>query len=198
MARDLVRWLGERGLGGLLSEEERRADDPQDVLRAVDRRHPGSDLVAELEERLTQEELTAAASAMPTAHADPLIHTWRAVGCRLAVTTNNSPRTVLAYLAGRGLLPCFTPHVYGRTRDLARLKPDPHCLRQALTAIGAAPAAALMIGDTVSDLAAASRAGVGFLGYARNPAKEEALRRAGARFVVQSLQDVRAVLAPGR
>ncbi|MFI0505687.1 HAD family hydrolase [Streptomyces albogriseolus] len=190
VARDLVDWLEGQGLHGLLDESERESLDPQVVLRAVDRRHPGSDLVAELEERLTQEELRAAASARPTPYADPLVRTWTAVGARLAVTTNNSPRVVREYLTSRGLLPCFAPHIYGRTQELSYLKPHPHCIHRALNATGAAPAAALMIGDTPSDFLAARAAGVPFLGYARNERKNKLLREAGAGFVVDSLEPV--------
>ncbi|EGX59434.1 hydrolase [Streptomyces zinciresistens K42] len=187
VAADLVSWLEGRGLRGLLSEEERRSLDPHVVLRAVDRRHPGSDLVAELEERLTQEELRAAGSAMPTMYADPLIRTWNAVGARLAVATNNSPQVVRAYLGGRGLLECFLPHIYGRTQELQYLKPHPHYLNRALSAMGVAPAGALFIGDTPTDWQAAREAGVPFLGYARNETKEKRLRQAGAAHVVASL-----------
>nr|WP_228039733.1 HAD-IA family hydrolase [Streptomyces chromofuscus] len=190
VASDLVEWLEGRGLHGLLTEQERQSLDPHAVLRAVDLRQRGSDLVAELEERLTKEELKAAPLAMPTAYADPLIRTWTAVGSRLAITTNNSPRVVREYLTSRGLLGCFAPHVYGRTRELRHLKPDPHCLNRALHALGAAPSAALMIGDTPSDLEAARRADVPFLGYARNRAKEKLLRDAGATDVVGSLETV--------
>ncbi|MFI0091097.1 HAD family hydrolase [Streptomyces bobili] len=190
VAVGLVEWLEMQGLRGLLTEGERKSPDPHAVLRAVDLRHPGSDLVAELEERLTQEELKATASAMPTAWADPLIRTLAAVDRRLAITTNNSPRVVTTYLKSRGLTSCFVPHIYGRTRDLHLLKPDPDCLNRALRAVGAAPAAALMIGDTPSDCLAAQRAGVPFLGYARNKEKEELLRDAGATNVVDSLEPV--------
>lgn len=188
VATDLVDWLERRGLHGLLTERERQSLDPHVVLRAVDRRHPGSDLVAELEERLTQEELRAASSAMPTAYADPLIRTWAAVGSRLAIATNNSPRVVRTYLDGRGLLSCFSPHLYGRTQDLHHLKPDPHCLNRALNAMGADPSSALMIGDTPSDLLAANSAGVPFLGYARNERKAKLLREVGAEHIVGSLE----------
>ncbi|MGV9450027.1 HAD family hydrolase [Streptomyces sp. NPDC003635] len=187
VATDLVQWLEGRGLHGLLTEGERESLDPHAVLRAVDRRHPGSDLVAELEERLTNEELRATSSAMPTPYADPLIRTWTAVGARLAVVTNNSPRVVRAYLTGRGLNGCFAPHIYGRTQNLHHLKPHPHCLHRALNATGSAPGAALMIGDTPSDYLAARSAGVPFLGYARNEHKERWLREAGATSVVGSL-----------
>ncbi|MFE1438323.1 HAD family hydrolase [Streptomyces sp. NPDC058739] len=190
VAGDLVRWLEGRGLKGLLTEAERDSLDPVVVMRAVDRRHPRSDLVTELEERLTRHEGRAAPSAMPTAYADPLIRTWTAVGVRLAVATNNSPRVVRDYLAGRGLSACFAPHIYGRTQDLHLLKPDPHCLNRALNATGAAPADALMIGDATTDFEAAREAGVPFLGYARNERKEKALRAVGAQSVVRSLEPV--------
>lgn len=188
VAAGLVEWLAGRGLRGLLTEDERETLDPQVVLRAVDRRHPGSDLVAELEERLTQDELLAAASAWPTPYADPLIRTWAAVGSRLAVTTNNSPRVVHAYLAERGLTGCFAPHVYGRTAELHRLKPDPYCLDRALAALGAAPESALMIGDSPTDLVAAERAGVRFLGYASGERRAKQLRASGADTVLTSLE----------
>ncbi|MER6630814.1 HAD family hydrolase [Streptomyces sp. NPDC000987] len=194
VAKELVDWLEQRGLRGLLTEEERVHPDPLVVLYAVNRRHPRSDLVTELEERFTQQELKAVASAMPTPYADPLIRTWTAVGGRLAVTSNNSPRTVTEYLSLRGLADCFAPHVYGRTGELDLLKPHPHCLNRALNAMGAAPSTALMIGDAPTDLLAAERAGVPFLGYARNPRKERQLRDAGARTVVASLEPVLRVL----
>ncbi|MFI5978099.1 HAD family hydrolase [Streptomyces sp. NPDC051452] len=198
VAADLVEWLELRGLRGLLTESERETLDPQVVLRAVGRRHPGSDLVTELEERLTREELRAAASALPTAYADPLIRTWTAVGARLAVTTDNSPRVARSYLETRGLAECFSPHLYGRTRQLDHLKPHPHCLHRALKAMGTAPAAALMIGDSVSDLAAAREAAVPFLGYARDEGKEKQLRTAGAEHVIRSLEPLLRMLRSGR
>lgn len=194
VATGLVRWLEGRGLHGLLTEGERESLDPHVVLRAVDRRHPGSDLVAELEARLTQEELRATSSAWPTPYADPLIRTWVALGSRLAIATNNSPLVVRAYLDGRGLTACFDPHIYGRTQDLHHLKPDPHCLNRALSATGAAPAEALMIGDTPSDHEASLRAGVPFLGYAHNPRKEKLLKEAGATLIVDSLEPVLRIL----
>ncbi|MER7179743.1 HAD-IA family hydrolase [Streptomyces hyaluromycini] len=194
VADDLVEWLASRGLSGLVTETERDSLDPQVLLRAVDDRHSGSDLVVELEERLTKEELRATSTARPTAFADVLIQTWRALGARMAVTTNNSPRAVRAYLEDRGLTPCFAPHIYGRTQDLHRLKPDPHCLNRALSAMGAAPAAALMIGDSLSDLEAAARAGVPFLGYARNEPKAKLLTEAGAGHVVGSLEPLLEIL----
>ncbi|MGW7240680.1 HAD family hydrolase [Streptomyces sp. NPDC054804] len=194
VADELVKWLESRGLRGLATENERTALDPQVLLWAVGSRHPGTELVAEFEERLTEEELRATTTAMPTAFADVLIQTWRARGARMAVTTNNSPRVARAYLDDRGLTPCFAPHIYGRTQDLHHLKPDPHCLHRALNAMGAAPETALMIGDSPSDFQAADSAGVPFLGYARNARKAALLTQAGAPCVVGSLRPLLDIL----
>ncbi|MCF1511239.1 HAD family hydrolase [Streptomyces glomeratus] len=194
VAQDLVEWLEGQGLQGLLTEEERVHPDPMAVLHAVNRRRPHSDLVAELEERLTRQELKAVVSAWPTAYADPLIRTWTARGARLAIATNNSARTAVSYLDDRDLTGCFARNVYGRTRDLHHLKPDPHCLNRALSAMGASPPTALMIGDTPSDLQAARQAGVPFLGYAGSSHQEKALREAGAECVLTSLKPVLRIL----
>ncbi|WP_308408094.1 HAD family hydrolase [Streptomyces mayonensis] len=190
VAGELVDWLEGQGLKGLLTREEQVHPDPHVLLGAVNRRRHRSDLVADFEERLTREELRAVATAWPTAYADALIRTWSALGVGLAVTTNNAPRVVGEYLAGRHLLDCFAPHIYGRTRDLHLLKPDPYCLNRALSAMGVAPDRALMVGDSPSDLTAARRAGVPFLGYAGGEQKAKALRQAGADTVVESLEPV--------
>ncbi|MGV4987544.1 HAD family hydrolase [Streptomyces sp. NRAIS4] len=194
IAGELVDWLEERGLRGLLTEEESITPDPHVVMRAAGRLHPGSDVVAALEERLTAEELRAVTSAMPTPFADPLIRSWTAMGVRLAITTNNSPRAVMTYLRSRGLHDAFEPHIYGRTTDLDHLKPAPSVLNRALMAMDVEPEDALSIGDSPSDLEASRRADVPFLGYARNERKEELLRTAGAEMIVHSLESVLRVI----
>jgi len=180
IARAQVKWLEAQGRDGLLTEQERSSPDPHGVLSTFAARYPGSDLVTDLEEHLTQHELLAARVALPTAWVDPLIQTWVNTGTRLAIVTNNSPRTVTEYLSERGLVSCFAPHIYGRkAQELHLLKPHPETLHRALRAMGAAPESSLMIGDAVSDHTAACAAGVGFLGYARNSAKERELLDAG-------------------
>ncbi|MYT72297.1 MULTISPECIES: HAD family hydrolase [unclassified Streptomyces] len=194
IAREQVAWLDAQGLGDALTREERADSDPHSALRSLGLQRPSSDLVVEMEKRLTDQELQAVPTAWPTPYADPLIRTWSAVGARLAITTNNSPEVARRYLEGRGLSACFEPHIYGRTQDLERLKPDPYCLNRALNAMGAAHAATLMIGDTPTDLRAAEAAGVAFLGYARNEDKKRTLREAGASQVVESLEGLLRIL----
>ncbi|WP_346779844.1 HAD hydrolase-like protein [Streptomyces sp. S3(2020)] len=182
IAQAQVKWLEVHGRDGLLTEQERFSPDPHGVLGTFAKRYPGSDLVIGLEEHLTQQELLAAKYAYPTPFVDVLIQTWVAVGARMAIVTNNSPRAVADYLGGRGLLSCFTPHIYGRVaQELHHLKPHPETLNRALRAMGAAPASSLMIGDSESDYIAARAVGVRFLGYARNPRKRQELLDAKVR-----------------
>ncbi|MFJ6391560.1 HAD family hydrolase [Streptomyces sp. NPDC091972] len=193
IAGELVEKIDQLGMGGLLTEQERSGNDPQETLRGVHERHRGSDLVLELEEWLTRRELMAVATAMPTPYADPLIRTWSSLGARFAITTNNAAVAATAYVESRKLTDCF-PHVYGRTPNLDLMKPNPHCLDQAIKAMGALPSTTLMIGDTHTDLRAARQAGVAFLGYARDENKEQILKEAGAEVVVRSMEQVLEVL----
>ncbi|MET8078792.1 HAD family hydrolase [Streptomyces sp. NPDC005303] len=193
IAGELVAKIDQLGMGGLLTEQERSSEDPHDTLRAFHEQRPGSDLVLELEEWLTRRELDAVPGAFPTPHTDPLIRTWWSYGVRFAITTNNSAKAAAAYVESRGLSDCF-PYVYGRTPNLDLMKPNPHCLEEAIKAMGAVPSGTLMIGDATTDLDAARQAGVAFLGYARNEDKERFLRDAGAEVVVSSMKQVLDVL----
>ncbi|MGW7270545.1 HAD-IA family hydrolase [Streptomyces sp. NPDC054864] len=183
--RDLVL---EHGLGDRLTEEVRRTIDPHDVLRAMDQDPLGRKLVAALEVLLTEGEVAAARTALPTPGAGELILALKERGRPIAVVTNNSPKAVAAYLDRVGLLDAFGPHVYGRTDQPSLLKPDPDSLSRALDALGFAADGALMIGDTATDLEAAEKAGVRFVGYARDERKAVPLRAAGAEVVIATLQ----------
>ncbi|MEU0412288.1 HAD family hydrolase [Streptomyces griseorubiginosus] len=193
IAEQLVAMIDQLGMGALLTEQERSSNDPHEALRGVHARHRGSDLVLALEEWLTRREVEAVSKARPTPYADPLIRTWWALGVKFAITTNNAAVAAAAYVESRRLTDCF-PIVYGRTPNLDLMKPNPYCLEEAIKAMGAVPAATLMIGDAATDLEAARQAGVEFLGYARNEAKEQILRKAGAEVVVRSLDQVLDVL----
>lgn len=185
---DLVGWLRRQGRADLLSEgDDARSGDPHAVLRAVALAAPGSDFLAELEAELTGHELRATETAEPTPAVDELIRTLRRRGYAMAITTNNSAAVVKRYLAARGLVDCFGPHIHGRTRDLLRLKPDPDCLLRALDSTGVAAGRVLMIGDTPADCVAARKVGVAFVGYARNERKRDLLLGVGATTVVPSM-----------
>ncbi|MFJ1577884.1 HAD family hydrolase [Streptomyces sp. NPDC088182] len=198
VAGRLLDWLpaGVRRL--VRSEDGGPVTDPQVILRAVGELDPGGALVSELEARLTEEEVLATASAVPTPRAAELIRALGDAGVVLAVTTNNSPRAVRRYLERAGLADCFGPHLHGRTHDPhdpRRLKPHPDCLARALASTGAAAGESVMIGDAVADFLAAKQLGIRFLGYATRESKGEVLYEVGARVVVDELPGSAAELA---
>lgn len=185
VARVLLRRIAGWGLAPALSDP----DDPIQIIRDTAIALAGSSAhhrIAELEELLCAQEIRAARSAVPTDHAYELVEWLMKRGTKLAVSTNNSAAAVNTYLERTGLAPFFGPHVHGRLADPTLMKPDPACLTAGLRSTGAAAVDSLMIGDSESDVAAARAAGVAFLGYARNDAKDRRLRQAGAQHVVRS------------
>lgn len=187
IARNLRALISEHGGPADLVRRLESTADPQVVLRAVD---PGSRLSGILEQALTEEELVAAKSSVPTPDADRLVRELVAAGRRVAVTTNNAAAAVERYLAGRGLLSPFSGHIHGRLGDARLLKPHPDCLERALASTRTPPGKALMIGDTVHDLHAARGAGVAFLGYSPRKGRRDELLAAGADEATPALRDV--------
>ncbi|MFJ6723748.1 SAV_2336 N-terminal domain-related protein [Streptomyces sp. NPDC091281] len=153
---------------------------PLDVLRIY-----AHDRVAPLlRDRLAALELTAAPDAPTTHHAVALIRELAGAGRRVAVVTDVSETAVRRHVA-----PYRLPldAVHGRGPDLTRLTPDPAGPLGALDALGVAAADAVLVGATVAELTAAQRAGLRFVGLARNPTVEQELRAAGCAVTVRSL-----------
>ena len=69
---------------------------------------------------------------------------------------------------------------------------------QALQALKVAPDAAVLVGDSATDVAAARAAGVACVGYANKPGKAERLAAAGADAIVTDMTDLAGVLARTR
>lgn len=187
----------ELGLPPLLTEELHASPDPHRVLLGIAARRPGRGVVARLEATLTREEVSAAATALPTPYAAALLAALTARGRQVAVVTNNSPLAVERFLDQHRLAGFVGGRIHGRTPDFSRLKPHPDVVLRALAATRTPPERALMIGDAPSDLGAARAAGVAFLGYAPNERAGAELRAAGAPHVVDSLEEViTALVAP--
>ncbi len=174
----------------LLAGDEYEPHDPHSILRAALHAAPGHELIRTVEQKLTQEEETAAGSAASTPSAHALIEELHGQGRTLAVTSNNSATAIRVYLNRYGLDKYFSPHVHGRQADPILLKPDPDCLSRALKSTGTEPGECLMIGDTPSDWAAAKDVGVAFVGYARTTPKAEALKQEEVQLIVGSMKEV--------
>ncbi len=123
----------------------------------------------------------------------PGLQALRAAGLRLACLTNKPNAFARPLLAQKGL-DGFFEHAFGGDA-FARKKPDPLPLLETCKALGTPPGRTLMVGDSSNDAAAARAAGcpVVLVSYGYNHG--EPVTSAGADAVVDSLEQLPALLA---
>ncbi|MBL0543939.1 HAD-IA family hydrolase [Aeromonas jandaei] len=122
---------------------------------------------------------------------EELLHDWRSQGLQLAVATGKSRRGLDRVLDETGLRPLF---VTSRGADEARSKPDPLMLEQILAELGLSPRQAVMIGDSVHDMAMAEAIAMPRIGVTWGVDSRDALSRYGPVAVVDSMTALRALL----
>ena len=108
-------------------------------------------------------------------------------GSSLGVATGKSDRGLLACLARHGVRELF---VTLQTADRHPSKPHPAMLEAALFEADVAPSEAVMVGDTVFDIAMARAAGVRAVGVAWGYHEPAELLEAGAVGVAQSAEEL--------
>lgn len=112
-------------------------------------------------------------------------------GWLLGIATGKSDRGLTACLAGHRLTDHFTTV---QTADRHPSKPDPAMLEAALFEAGAAAQDAVMIGDTVFDIAMARAAGLRALGVAWGYHEPDELLTAGAEAVADTPAELEELL----
>ncbi|WP_429018318.1 HAD family hydrolase [Aeromonas allosaccharophila] len=125
------------------------------------------------------------------AGAGELLHDWQSQGLQLAVATGKSRRGLDRVLNETGLRPLF---VTSRGADEANSKPDPLMLEQILAELGLSPRQAVMIGDSVHDMAMAEAIAMPRIGVTWGVDSRDALGRHGPVAVVDSMAALRALL----
>jgi HAD superfamily hydrolase (TIGR01549 family) len=132
---------------------------------------------------------------------EALIEDLRQRGMRLAIATSSDEGFLDAIFrsAGTDLRPRV--HAVTTKSDVDESKPSADVVLAALDALGVAPEEALLVGDTIYDFHAASRAGVAGIGVATWVWSEDELVAAGASGAYASpaalLADLDRVLAKG-
>jgi HAD superfamily hydrolase (TIGR01509 family) len=192
-AHRLKEWLSG---ASLLPPDLADAIDPHGLLWAV-ATGPDPDALevsAELDALLAKEEVVAAASATITEGAAQLVRDLRARGVHLAVVSNNGYEAIRNFLFAEQLLEEFDGPIIGRPRDARLMKPDAFMVEEAVRRLGTEPERCLFVGDSWRDAEASRRAGVEFVGYARNERKDLEMTKANAMRVVSRMQDVMGLL----
>ncbi len=114
-------------------------------------------------------------------------------GFRLACVTNKAEAFTLPLLEALGVLPRFELVVSGDTT--AHKKPHPQPLLHAARHFGIAPAQGLMVGDSMHDVEAARNAGFQVVAVSYGYNHGEDIRAAEPDAVVDSLEQIPALLA---
>ena len=148
------------------------------------------ELAARIEAELTEQEVAAVASAEPTPYVHEVVTACRESGRSLAVVSNNSARAVNAYLTQHSLQDRIGLVIARTDHDPTLLKPNPHLIRRAVGVLGAEPHTYTLVGDSATDIEAASLAGVQSVGYANKPGKAERFAIVGAGAIILSLADL--------
>jgi phosphoglycolate phosphatase len=110
----------------------------------------------------------------------------------LGIATGKSQRGVRRLFEAHGWHTLFASV---QTADDAPSKPHPAMLEQAMGEVGATPGQTVMIGDSTFDMQMARAAGCRAVGVAWGYCKVDALRAAGAQLIVESVEELAAVLA---
>ena len=174
--------------GDQLPEGIQQTGDPIEVFAFAGTVSP--DLAARVEAEMTDLEVAATATAMPTPYIHEVLAGCRESGRTVAVVSNNAARAVSTYLERQGLSDGIRLVVARTSHDPALLKPSPHLIEHAVRALDADPAATALVGDSITDIEGAHRAGIASIGYANKPSKYERMTQAGAGAVITSMADL--------
>ncbi len=165
-----------------------RSPDPLEVFAYA--ATVSADLAARVETEMTDLELVAVATAAPTPYVHEVVTACQNSGRSVAVVSNNSARAVHSYLGRHGLDDRISLVVARTHHDPALLKPSPHLITQAVSALDAEPGECTLVGDSVTDIQGARLASVQSIGYANEPGKREDFTAAGASAIINSLADL--------
>jgi HAD superfamily hydrolase (TIGR01549 family) len=174
------------GLDVHIPSETMDSRDPFDVFRFAGTLR--NELAEVVEKDLSAWELRATESAMPTPHANEAIKEAYASGRIIAAVSNNSREAVASYLKATGLWRLFTA-VKGRAApDPRLLKPNSHLIDELISELGVERADCVLIGDSLSDIEAAHKAGILCLAYANEPGTFELF--GGADAVITDMAEI--------
>ncbi|MGH3709734.1 MAG: HAD family hydrolase [Pseudonocardiaceae bacterium] len=169
-------------------------DDPLEVIRQS--AELGTVALAIVEDALVSAELQAVSRSVAEAGGVNALSACLASGFRVGVVTNNSALAVTAFLEILDLARSVAP-VVGRVAGHPELmKPNPWPLLQALDELKVAPDRAVFVGDSTTDIEAASRAGIPCLALANKPHKVALFEGLGA-VVISSMWDLAAAAREG-
>jgi HAD superfamily hydrolase (TIGR01509 family) len=169
-------------------------DDPFAVLYRVHEEAPHLSAVAE--GALTSLERRAVAGARPTAGLLELLQRLADLKRKVIVVSNNSESAVSDFVHAQELHHLLAGTVARSQSDPNLLKPNPFLVEIAASRLGVEPAACVLLGDSVTDVAAAKQAGAASIAFANKPGKTPALSAVGPDALIHGLDQINDALRP--
>ena len=124
---------------------------------------------------------------------DEVLGMLREKGIVCTIATSRNRKSLYEFLDGWGMTDVFAYILTGD--DTKLLKPDPEPVRKTLRDLSISPEEALVIGDMPVDIAMGKGAGASTVGVTYGNSDREALRKAGADFVIDNIRELPEILA---
>lgn len=172
-------------LGMPLTPDLAATTDHLAIIRAANRH--SAEVAMRVEALCTAEERVAAATSEPTAGVRETLEAAARQKSPVVIVTNNSPECATEFLASNQLSNLVEVVIGRDPRHIELMKPSPAML---LAAVAQRLGAAIMVGDSVSDITAAGAAGLPAIGLAKNDQRANELGQAGASAVIRSMREL--------
>ena len=137
-------------------------------------------------------EVEAALEAEPVEGVYETLKRLRSMGLRLALITNNGSKPTKLTLSKLRLDGFF--HLVVTRDHVGSMKPDPKPIEYALSRLGVDRRTAVMVGDSPIDVKAALASGIVPIAVASGVGSVKALRETGARYVIDQITELPALL----
>ncbi|MCA5894307.1 HAD hydrolase-like protein [Isoptericola sp. NEAU-Y5] len=170
---------------GIEPAELRETSDHLAIIRWAGAHAP--DALPDVEAVCIEAEVGAARTSQPTAGARELILALADAGVPVVIVTNNGASAARTYLERFNLAQHLRDIVGRPERRPDLLKPNTHMVKEALRIANVEPSEAVLIGDSVSDVAVSHAAGLQVIGYAKNPRRGSELAAASADALTETI-----------
>jgi len=141
-----------------------------------------------LEDSFRPYELEAAAEAEPRLGVKNALLRLKRLGYKLAVASNNGKLGVRLALEKAGIAECFDAVVV--RGDVDKLKPDGSPIIEAVRRLGMKPREVVYVGDSVTDIIAARRAGTRVIAILGGADSKEALMRNNPDYLIKDFDEL--------
>ena len=165
-------------------------DIAKEILRARSISLTKAEQLSSIKDKLFEECYVVKVRRLPGAK--EVLSFLKSRGVKVVIVSSN-PRSVITKMLVATDLKEYVDLIIGQD-DVSKGKPSPEPILKALSYLKAKPEDAIMVGDSIYDVQASIKAGVLAIGIATGVSSPIDLLRAGARFVVMDLYELKRLL----